>query len=597
MDSKNSFEIHTWMIARLIETSGSNIVPLSHYVIATCYERMITRMMYRVSKSFRDTLKCLPSTFELPKQFPPMPSNSNDSRFIAFLLKVISRLKLYTPIDKLVKHQNDLYNEETYVDFHSILCELLELLLKSLDDLKVMHHKFGGKLLSLKQLDDTIAKVDFIAMVGTLLRLLVKSRAIKKCLHSVARFLPDRASGLKAEADDKTEDDDDDDDDDELPDADDEVDDEVDGELVGQDSGTIKIQFEPKSQACMRSLNLTVAYFDALLVLSHFVKIQNLNSVDVNIDIKILLLPALGSETRMLPWETLLQHETYFPGKPSPSAKEIIEFLKPLESIKNTTGEQQSSNKGQKLSKKSQKSSDNQKASDNQKSSKKSQKSSKKDNMLPEVCPESIANELSSLQRDLNDSNIDAFTDKITQTINSLKTLHYGDATPGSTQYINSIIKKLDSIKNTLVIDRSTLDIYEEINDIVAMLRTLGDNARLERKLRTGSPLDTGVGFKGRLHAEACLTSHCTFVDPEWSPFVSHFIMFCSDLPDVVCSLYICEEQVYRNFAVQSVDLCSGTSTSHSFSQTHTIPSKHVHCLPLFRWRLLRPQLHSLGVC
>ena len=42
MDSNNSFEIHAWIIARLIEKSGSDKVPLSHYVIAVCYEKMIT---------------------------------------------------------------------------------------------------------------------------------------------------------------------------------------------------------------------------------------------------------------------------------------------------------------------------------------------------------------------------------------------------------------------------------------------------------------------------------------------------------------------------------------------------------------------------
>jgi hypothetical protein len=245
MDSKNSFEFHTWMIARLIEQSGSDVVLLSHYVIATCYERMITRMTYRVSTSFRDALKDLPPTFELPKQFPLIPMNSNDSRLVAFLTKVKSSLKLNTPIDNLAKHQNDLYNEETYQDFHLVLCEVLELLLRSLGELKVMHHKFGGKVLSSKQLNDTIAKVDFIARVGTLLRLLVKSRAIKKCLRSVVGFLPDRAAGLKAKADHKTSDEDED----ELPEVDDEADDEVDGE-VGQDSKTTKVQLEPKSQAC-----------------------------------------------------------------------------------------------------------------------------------------------------------------------------------------------------------------------------------------------------------------------------------------------------------------------------------------------------------
>jgi hypothetical protein len=600
MDSKGSFELHTWMIARFIETSGLDIIPLSRYVIATCYERMITRMTYHVSKSFRDALKNLPPTFELPKLFPLIGSTSNDSRFITHLLKVKSRLKLNTPIANLVKHKNDLYNEETYADFHSILSELLELLLRSLDELKVMHHKFGGNALSPKQLNDTQAKIDFIGIIGTLLRLLVKGRAIKKCLHSVVGFLPDRAAGLSAKADDRTDDDElremsdgeDDEVDDEVDDeADGEVDDEADGDLVpGHDSGAIKIQLDPKSQACMKSLNLVVVYFDALLVLSRFVKNENSRSVNVKINIKVLLLPCPSKDTRMLPWRMLLEHETYFPGKPSPSAKQIIEFLEPLESSTKATDDQESSQQSQKASKKSQKASKksqkaSKKMSDNQKSSgKKSQKKP------TEVCPESIAGNLASLQRDTN-ADIKTFTDQITQAIDSLKTLHYGDATPGSIPYIDKIIKRLQSIKNSLAIYPSSMsDMYEEVNSVIGMLRTLGDNARLERMiLRAGSSLDTGVGFKGTVHAEACIASYCTFTDPGWFPPVSHhFIMCCSDLSDVVCSLPQFEQQVYLNSAVQYVGLRSVTSTPHSFSETHTTPSNHVHCLAIFRWRLLQ---------
>jgi hypothetical protein len=505
------------MIARLIETSGSDKVPLSHYVIAVCYEKMITRMTYRVSKSFRDALKNLPPTFEFPERFPLISaSNSNDKNFISFLLKVEIRLKLHTPIDKLAKHGNDLYNQETYVDFHSILCELLELLLKSLLELREMHH--DSKVFPLTEIT---AKVDFIAVVGTLLRLLVKSQAIKRCLYSIIGFLPDRAAGVKAKVDNKTDGDDNDDerDDDEedglYRDDEEEDDDELEGDdesdSVGQGSALIKL--EPKSQACLRSLNLGVVYIDAILVLSSFVKIRNSNSVDVNINIKILLLPCPTKDMPMLPWKTLLQHETYFPGKPSPSAKDIVEFL---ELRASSTGNQGSS----------------QNTTDNQNSSKKGQKSSKKSqksNEFPvstEVSPESVTAGLTGLRRDIHDLNKDIFTTKIDHAVNSLTTLQYGNTTPGTLKYINSIIKKLESA-GSLYPD----NLEDEMDDILEMLRTLADNTRLERMLRKGSPLDTGVGFKGTLHAEACVAAHCTFTDPEWFSPVSYFIIiFCSDL-------------------------------------------------------------------
>jgi len=121
--------------------------------------------------------------------------------------------------------------------------------------------------------------------------------------------------------------------------------------------------------------------------------------------------------------------------------------------------------------------------------------------------------------------------------------------TPGSIPYISSIIRKLKSIKNTLVVHNSIPE-YEKINDIIGMLRTLADNARLERLLQTGLPLDTGIGFKGTFYAELCLAFHCTFTEPGWFLSVSYLILLCSDLPDVICSLQIHEEQVYLNYAV-----------------------------------------------
>ena len=515
IDSTASFDFHAWMIARFIEKPDPNKPSLSYYVIAVCYERMIKRMTYRTSESFREALKNLPPTFELPEKLPQINvKNSNDKLFISSLLEFVgkNRLKLKTPIDNLAKHRDDLYNQETYKDFHSILHEVLELFLESLNGLKKMHAEVRAAKTQ-PNIKDIIAKLDFIALVGTLLRLLVKSRAIKRCLYSIVEFLPDRAAGVKAKVDDDNERDEDDEEDER--DEDDE-DDEDDG-----------LYEEAKSQACLRSLNLGVVYIDAILVLSHFVK-KISESVNVDIDIKILHLPRLPKDAPMLPWRKLLQHDTYFPGKPEPSTKDIIEFLELRASSTGNRRSSQTATDNQKSSKKDQKSSKK-----GQKSSKKSQESSKKSQESPatvstEASPESIIQTVSILRRGLHVNN-DTFTREIDQVVNSLTMLEYDDTTPGSTKYIQHIIKLLESVKGL----RS--DEHEEMNqifdEVMDMLRILADNTRLERMLQQGSPLDTGIGFKGTTHAEICLAAHCTFTDSGWFPPVSYFIIvFCSDL-------------------------------------------------------------------
>ena len=158
------------------------------------------------------------------------------------------------------------------MDFHLILCELLELLLKSLAELKAIHLRLEGKVLSLAQLDNIMEKLEFIAIVGTFLRLLVKSKAIKKCLYSIIGLLPDRAAGIQAKVDKKTDDDDDDNDQRDKDDEedglyrDDEDEDELEGDQeldsVGQGSASIKL--EPKLQACLRLLNLAVVFIYAI---------------------------------------------------------------------------------------------------------------------------------------------------------------------------------------------------------------------------------------------------------------------------------------------------------------------------------------------
>ena len=254
---------------------------------------------------------------------------------------------------------------------------------------------------------------------------------IKQCLYSIVRFLPDRAAGVKAKVD-KTDNDDDDDkqdgdgeedglyrdgeEDDDEPEGDDDED--------GQSGASIKL--EPKSQACLKSLNLAVVYVDAVLVLSHFVGNQKNKSIDVNINIRVLRLPYPRKDEPMLSWKSLLNNDRYFPGKPSPSAKEIIEFLKSRSDDDNQTSSQN--------------------MTDHQKPSKKVQKSSKSP-VSTEVSPESVTAELGDLRcniRDL-DLDMDTFTTKINKAVDSLTEMEFSDMT--SMKYIHSIIRDLKSAK------------------------------------------------------------------------------------------------------------------------------------------------------
>ena len=142
--------------------------------------------------------------------------------------------------------------------------------------------------------------------------------------------------------------------------------------------------------------------------------------------------------------------------------------------------------------------------------------------MSTKVSPESVTAELAGLRRDIHNLNKETFTTKIDQAVDSLTTLQFGDMTPGSTKYTHSIINRLKPAKGLYL---NKLEMKDEINGIMEMLRTLANNTRLERMLQKGLPLDTGIGFNGTLHAEACVAAHCTFTNPEWFLPVSYFLI------------------------------------------------------------------------
>lgn len=313
---EESFETHIWMLTRLIERCGSDTRSLSGYVIATCYERMLMRLNYRTSESYLNALKKLPR-FDFPEKFPKFITTGNnfsDEHFVNRLAEIESDLE--TPITKLMQHRgnlhneetymqrlthipDNLYNEETYMDFNTLLCELFKKLSDALVELR-KHQKEAKGELSVKNVKSLRKQLSFISSIGTVLRLMVKSPAMKKHLHAIVAFLPSQPAGVKRKEDEKE-----------------------DGEWaeLGCES-----QSRRTGKACRQWLNLMVIYFDAVLVLSQFAKTHP----SIEIAIKVLLQPL--PPQHMMPWKVLLRHKQYFPSVPEqrPSANEIIRFLEPI---------------------------------------------------------------------------------------------------------------------------------------------------------------------------------------------------------------------------------------------------------------------------
>jgi hypothetical protein len=90
----------------------------------------------------------------------------------------------------------------------------------------------------------------------------------------------------------------------------------------------------------------------------------------------------------------------------------------------------------------------------------------------------------------------------------------------GSKPYTDSIVAELQKFRNGCLLyarDEAT----KHITKITTMIRTLRANAALRTSLKKGSALDTGSGFKGDYHCEACLAAFCSYKVEGFDRFMS----------------------------------------------------------------------------
>ena len=401
----------------------------------------------------------------------------SDRQFILNLpqLQVQPESYLGAPISKLNEaaktSQNDFYNEETYMDFHRLLCGLLDLFYKNL---VVLEDIQNGKCKP-EVLYDTLV---LVTKLGNILMLMVKGAAIKKHLKLIADLLPNRALLMQPEKDgDKKE-----------------AEKETEATAEEDELKQLHADHQPrlKWQICNDWLELIIIYYDAVQNISHFIKSHHIFSVDIQI------VSQPPPDWKMLPWKDLLRCKEYFPTQPSLSANQLIKCLDPGFT------------------------STDKKPSPNTKKSRAIAESIKKPKGFT---AEAIAASVAALSE--FGVSEDGFACDINNIIDKMDCITNCNA-PGSDLHTQSIVNNLRSLEHKSKTQHWD-EVNEEIADIVQMLRNMRESAMLYEMLKPGEALSTGDGFGGTYHCESLLLAFClTDTAKEWLRPVSHGLLPCS---------------------------------------------------------------------
>ena len=456
---------------------------------------MLTRLNYRTSESVLNSLKTL-TVFDYSEK----PYNARDSE-IESDRGFLARLDLYMPIlDLRTKIPNlalrakspdlpidQLYNKETFIEFHLLLSELLG---RFSGGLKALHNSRAEP-----DTDKVIKMLNSIALLGSLLQSMIKGAAIKKHLQVIENFLPDRPNGTKTEGHDKGNDK-----------GNDKGDDEGDKDNKEGSKPEAEARPLPRWKRCSKSLELLVTHFDSAQVLIGFFKPFGPN---LNIDIKVLSQPLPDRE--LFIWQDLLKEI----GPPL-TIDEIITFLKavPDDSDVNKTEVpatetvlQDSKGKSKSI----------------EETTETVSRGSEGESEFIEERKPTAEDVLMSVRALIKipqvTENLEVFANAVDEAIFQLKMVT-NCSSPLSRRYTPSIIKRLENLKGMWVYTNQH-DTNKDLMRVIREVKTLRDNALLQEALEDGTPLSTGdVCYRGTHHCEAGITAYCC-LHPEWGKFVS----------------------------------------------------------------------------
>jgi hypothetical protein len=281
--------------------------PFLDYIICVSFQKMNRRMANEViSLPYYNCLQNWDRSSMLPSQTPRPRHKDRDKHFI----NIIPRLAkvAHTEIPNLTKvvaaypQPDGIYNEETRIEFHLLLCELLSSYKASLEHL-------GRIQLQNPKLPEILKALGRVRTFGRYLRTVVRSSAIETHLETINSFLVvDTRKSWTPEPEDSED---------------------ADFQCLKPYSmrkGKVLLPWESYRDW----LILMVHYFDAADVIVRHIRQLKLNRVGFSI--KIITPP--HPDKVLLPWSELLENELLFPAIPGKSSgKEFVRFFSSMPKV------------------------------------------------------------------------------------------------------------------------------------------------------------------------------------------------------------------------------------------------------------------------
>ena len=310
--SGETFESHVWNLMKLLvlPNPGEELLP---YVVATCFEKIRSRLANRSSPTPYLTSLREVETFEFKELFPPLLISESQRNSDRLLFASFPLLGFSAELPGLTEQATraadnkpyELYTKDTYWEFHQLLVKLLESFQEGLDGLLNCRgasvEPEAGSPEFLKQLRKALS-------YGYALQRMVQGSGIKHYLQNLAPSLGDhrrQERGNSTMMDEPTED--------------------LDMDLLQIQPGVIGTNGEPQSvwKSYLDWLNLILAHFNAVEVLVRFVSSPHLHTKVISI--KILTSPNVSQQK--LSWKEVLKNPKFFPVGLHMSNEKIVECL------------------------------------------------------------------------------------------------------------------------------------------------------------------------------------------------------------------------------------------------------------------------------
>ena len=437
------------MLKSLLRQSELHLETLELYVVAADFRKMLSRMNHPVSTHYLTFFQRVKSrTFGPIEEAPTKLYDGNDQLFLDDI-PILAKLA-NTKIPNLeamaqVAMKNEpfkLYNKDTCMEFHELLCELLERFHESLKDLKGVEKLKVKKRKKAAQIDQSdreeiMDRLERVLALGKAIRAIVRGSAIKAHLVTIAPFLEVKTGKLwpmahESEVDAETEND-------------------AEFSLLKPYSSDGRSEPLLPWKSLHDWLRLMIHHFDAIHVLDNHLMTLRL-SKPIDISIKIIY-PSLPDD-KMLPWKELLKNEKYFPKiqqtPDQPSAAELITFL-----TSPTLDEDGNSVK----------------------------------DIIDDV--DTIKQKQITTETVYADFTTDVQT--LTESVADLKE----SSSDGWEDYVADILKQVEALRSD-----STTFRLSRLEGISSMLENLKESFLLYKRVQPGTPLSLGKGFAGSCHCE-----------------------------------------------------------------------------------------------